>query len=120
MAPRSSSMSPSFFDPDGRSTDTSAAGMCLGRSLGLSSTLVGSRSIREGKEETREGIDPAQPVSAAEVDDEAGAGRGGLLRTSEARSCRRRHATSRWERCQARLAAGGQRPRWVASSGCRA
>ena len=100
MAPRGSSgssMSPSFFAPDGRSTDTSAA-----------RTLVGSRSIREGKEEAREGIDPARPASAAEVDDEAGAGRGGLLRASEARSYRRRQATSRWERCQARLAAGAK------------
>ena len=108
VAPRGSSMSPSFFAPDGRSADTSTAGTCLGRSSGLSSTLVGSRSIRGGKEEAREGIDPARPASAAEVDDEAGAGRGGLLRASEARSCRRRHATLRWERCQARLAAGAK------------
>ena len=40
---------------------------------GLSSSMVGIGSIREGKEEAREGIDPARPASAAEVDDEAGA-----------------------------------------------
>jgi len=94
--------------------------MCLGRSSGLSSTLVGSRSIREGKEEAREGIDPAaRPVTAAEADDEAGAGRGGLLQASAGQEL---SAPARYLALGAvpgSAGSGGLRPRWVASSGCR-
>ena len=89
---------------------------------GLSSSMVGIGSIREGKEETREGIDPAaRPATAAEEDDEAGAGRGGLLQASAGQEL------SAPARSYLALGAGpgsagsgGLRARWVASSGCRA